>query len=149
MALDPVILKGFLRAIARSPYADLPRLVFADWLEENGDPRGEFIRAECLLAAMPRDDPRYQLLSLRRYELQEEHRADWEAPPGLPVRVTFERGMPAVHVSARDLRREPVRSWWLQYRDWVVALYLEGDIGLWEGGRGDRLIGPVPFVEIE
>ena len=34
-----------LRAVLESPYDDLPRLVYADWLEEHGQPeRAEFIR---------------------------------------------------------------------------------------------------------
>lgn len=37
----------FIRAILNSPDDDLPRLVFADWLDEHGDPaRAEFIRLQ-------------------------------------------------------------------------------------------------------
>jgi uncharacterized protein (TIGR02996 family) len=37
----------FIAAIAAAPDDDLPRLVFADWLDENGDPdRAEFIRLQ-------------------------------------------------------------------------------------------------------
>lgn len=36
---------AFLRAIAANPDDDTPRLVFADWLEEHGEPeRAEFVR---------------------------------------------------------------------------------------------------------
>ena len=36
---------AFLNTIREHPDADLPRLVFADWLDENDDPaRAEFIR---------------------------------------------------------------------------------------------------------
>lgn len=34
----------FLDAIVENPHTWAPRLVFADWLEEQGDPRGELIR---------------------------------------------------------------------------------------------------------
>src|SRR5262249_51734963 len=44
--------EGFLQAILAAPEDDTPRLVYADWLEERGDPRGEFIRIQCELAAM-------------------------------------------------------------------------------------------------
>ena len=41
----------FIKAIKSSPDDDLPRLVFADYLDENGDPdRAEFIRLQCHLA---------------------------------------------------------------------------------------------------
>src|SRR5438105_8701061 len=37
----------FLRAIAEEPGDEGARLVFADWLEERGDPLGEFLRNQC------------------------------------------------------------------------------------------------------
>lgn len=45
--------EAFLAAILAAPADDLPRLVFADWLDENGEPeRGEFIRVQCELAKL-------------------------------------------------------------------------------------------------
>jgi uncharacterized protein (TIGR02996 family) len=47
--------QAFLRAIAETPDDDAPRLVYADWLEEHGDPdRAEFIRVQCRLAERER-----------------------------------------------------------------------------------------------
>lgn len=44
----------FLREIIAHPEEDAPRLIYADWLEERGQPgdgeRGEFIRIQCELA---------------------------------------------------------------------------------------------------
>lgn len=41
----------FLAAIIAQPKCDATRLIFADWLEENGEPeRAEFIRVQCELA---------------------------------------------------------------------------------------------------
>jgi uncharacterized protein (TIGR02996 family) len=39
--------EAFIRAIVASPGVDLPRLVYADYLDERGDPRGTYLRAEC------------------------------------------------------------------------------------------------------
>src|SRR5262245_20318888 len=39
----------FLRALADDPNDDVTRLVYADWLEERGDGRAEFVRAEVAL----------------------------------------------------------------------------------------------------
>ena len=36
-----------LEAICAEPDRDEPRIVYADWLEQQGDPRGEFIHAQC------------------------------------------------------------------------------------------------------
>jgi len=40
----------FMAAIIANPADDAPRLVYADWLEEHDDPRGEFIRVQVELA---------------------------------------------------------------------------------------------------
>jgi uncharacterized protein (TIGR02996 family) len=37
--------EAFLRAIRAQPTDDTTRLVYADWLDERGDPRGEYLRA--------------------------------------------------------------------------------------------------------
>ncbi|MCI0700590.1 MAG: TIGR02996 domain-containing protein [Planctomycetia bacterium] len=43
--------EALLKAICENPDDDTPRLVFADWLQENGDEaRAEFIRAQIELA---------------------------------------------------------------------------------------------------
>ena len=45
----------FLRAICENPEDDTVRLVYADWLDENGDPeRAEFIRLQVAQADKPR-----------------------------------------------------------------------------------------------
>jgi uncharacterized protein (TIGR02996 family) len=41
---------AFIAAIHAAPDDDGPRLMYADWLTEHGDPRGEFIRVQCELA---------------------------------------------------------------------------------------------------
>jgi uncharacterized protein (TIGR02996 family) len=53
--------EAFLQALLQTPDDDTPRLIYADWLEEQGDPRGEFIRLQCALAQkqMASLDPRY------------------------------------------------------------------------------------------
>src|SRR5687768_16014249 len=39
---------ALFRAVCEKPADDTPRLVYADWLEESGDPdRAEFIRLQC------------------------------------------------------------------------------------------------------
>src|SRR5439155_11828794 len=38
--------EAFIRAVVDSPGDDLPRLVYADWLDDRSDPRGPYLRAE-------------------------------------------------------------------------------------------------------
>jgi uncharacterized protein (TIGR02996 family) len=49
----------FIQAILANPTDGAPRLVFADWLEERGDPRGELLRIQTALTELPRKDKRY------------------------------------------------------------------------------------------
>jgi uncharacterized protein (TIGR02996 family) len=44
---------AFRAAVLAAPDDDGPRLVYADWLEERGDPYGELIRTQCKLAGLP------------------------------------------------------------------------------------------------
>jgi uncharacterized protein (TIGR02996 family) len=70
----------FLRSIIEEPDDDAPRLVYADWLTERGDPRGDFIRVQCQLACLPGDDPRRPNLEARAHELLDAHREEWCRP---------------------------------------------------------------------
>jgi uncharacterized protein (TIGR02996 family) len=45
--------RGFLEAIAAEPDDDGLRLIYADWLEERGDPRGELVRVCQAMRAVP------------------------------------------------------------------------------------------------
>ena len=44
------VLTGLMARIIAAPANNDPRLVLADYLEERGDPRGEFIRVQCEMA---------------------------------------------------------------------------------------------------
>jgi uncharacterized protein (TIGR02996 family) len=65
---------AFIKAIRAHPEDDVPRLVYADWLEEHGNPiRAEFIRVQCELASTPEHDPRYRILEDREHEILSEY----------------------------------------------------------------------------
>ncbi len=44
---------GFLDALLENPDDDTTRLIYADWLEERGDIRGQYLRLEHQLAQIP------------------------------------------------------------------------------------------------
>lgn len=58
-------LHALLAACHAEPTDDTPRLVLADWLQEYDDPRGEFVRLQCRIAALPAGDPDYDDLYAR------------------------------------------------------------------------------------
>ena len=47
---------GFLRDIVENPDDNTPRLVFADWLEDNGQLPRQFIRVQLERARLPKWD---------------------------------------------------------------------------------------------
>jgi uncharacterized protein (TIGR02996 family) len=89
--------EAFVRAILETPEDDAPRLVYADWLDEQGDEtRAEFIRAQIALARMPADRAKRHKLSKRVAELLKAHREEWVRPltRGAHQFVHFRRGFP-------------------------------------------------------
>ena len=60
----------FLRAIEAEPGDRTRRLVFADWLDERADPRGELIRVEEEMRTLPAFSDRFWELKPRRNELR-------------------------------------------------------------------------------
>lgn len=83
---------AFFADILAHPEDDTPRLVYADWLEDNGQPeRAEFIRIQIELerrrrgplGPVPEDSPwlqrdtKYHFLRRRERELLDAHRGEW------------------------------------------------------------------------
>lgn len=89
---------AFIQEIRANPHEEMPRLIFADFLEEAGDPRGEFIRVQCELANREPGDPERVTLNARERELVDGHADDWLAPlralgvEGISARC-FQRGL--------------------------------------------------------
>jgi uncharacterized protein (TIGR02996 family) len=72
--------EAFLDSIREEPDDDGLRLIYADFLEDRGDPRGEFIRVQVELARMAQDDPRWEEYWRRERELLEAHWDAWARP---------------------------------------------------------------------
>jgi uncharacterized protein (TIGR02996 family) len=74
---------ALLRAVIAAPDDDAPRLVYADWLDEHGDPdRAAFIRAQVELARDPNHPRRAELVQTEK-TLWNRHHAEWTSwvPP--------------------------------------------------------------------
>jgi uncharacterized protein (TIGR02996 family) len=95
--------EALLAAVWASPHDDLPRLVYADWLDETGDPakaaRAEFIRVQCELARL--DDQtcgRWHTLKGIETRLWERHRGLFRRGVDCKlVNEPFHRGFVAPH----------------------------------------------------
>jgi uncharacterized protein (TIGR02996 family) len=106
---------ALLAAVLADPDADLPRLVYADWLEERGQPeRAEFIRVQIELARDRRNE-----FHAREAALFAAFGDEWLAPfraPGAPLdgltasHGAFRRGfVEVVWMPARRFLREADR----------------------------------------
>jgi uncharacterized protein (TIGR02996 family) len=107
---------AFLADICEHPDDDAPRLVYADWLDDNGEPeRAELIRVQCELARLTEEDIRWAALEMREAELLVQHGARWLAESPLPEEIRWDE------VYHRCLP-EPVPAFWRGFPDAVVAL---------------------------
>ncbi len=75
-----VLESAFIEALRETPDdADL-RLVYADWLDDAGDSRGELVRLQCELDGTPLANPRRQVLQEAIREVCTKWQPDWLAP---------------------------------------------------------------------
>ncbi len=91
-----------LQAVLAAPESVEPRLVYADWLQEQGDPRGELISVQCLLGGGLEYPSQRHALRAREQELLAEHGELWSAPAKkLSHQHWFRRGfIDEVHAGA-------------------------------------------------
>src|SRR5262249_54909259 len=92
--------QAILRTIVENPADDAPRLVYADWLEEQGRPEpAQFIRLQCALYRMSLAEQQVHFnWSARAKALWDRYRSEWLAelpqPPGVDWFTEFRRGFP-------------------------------------------------------
>lgn len=85
--------EAFIQAIVASPDDDHRRLIYADWLDERGDPRGEFIRVQFAREELPADSRDHVELLVREKLLLAKHEKDWLGPLQMPgAEWQFRRG---------------------------------------------------------
>jgi uncharacterized protein (TIGR02996 family) len=86
--------EAFLADIREHPDDDTTRLVFADWLDENGQAdRAEFIRVQCRLETLPPEAPDRRALENRAVDLLSLHEEQWLGPPAPQLEQwTWRRG---------------------------------------------------------
>src|SRR5262245_18773882 len=85
---------AILAAVFAAPDDDAPRLDYADWLDEHGEPAyAELIRVQCAMARVAKSAAVYAQLARREQELLAAHAREWVGPlADRPGRVRFHRG---------------------------------------------------------
>src|SRR5262245_30566913 len=98
--------KALLAAIWDEPYDDTVRLVYADWLDEHGQPeRAEFIRVQIELARLDEWDDLPPALRQREKELWKKWRRRWRAHlPKKQRGCDFHRGFPLFDLGCPPIR---------------------------------------------
>jgi uncharacterized protein (TIGR02996 family) len=96
---------ALIRAIIENPDDDAPRLIYADWLDEHGDPeRAELIRLECerenMILGTKSANERYSPIGIRCGALLKANYRRWieelgPLPPNRQLHFWFRRGMAA------------------------------------------------------
>lgn len=74
----------FVRSILLAPQDAALRLVYADWLEERGDPRAAYLRAQAACDALPADSPDRPVAEARIGEIEPRMRLAWLAKVDAP-----------------------------------------------------------------
>ena len=88
--------EGLLHAIMAEPDEDAPRLIYADWLEEQGDSdRAEFIRLQCQWANPAGETQHLFQVMVRVKRLEAKHGRRWKSayPEDMRDDFSFHRGL--------------------------------------------------------
>ena len=95
------------RAVVAHPDDDTPRLVYADWLQENGrEEEAELVRVQCALDASPPDHPEYAHRLAREGELKLWLAAHSPGPsPRFPAGLHLSGGRDWWHTTRRGFAR--------------------------------------------
>jgi len=85
---------ALLAAIIANPAEDTPRLAYADWLDENGEPEwARFIRLQFEIEKLPPIGPKASKAKKEEEALLKKHEKNWAGPiASLVQRCVFRRG---------------------------------------------------------
>ncbi|MBY0233120.1 MAG: TIGR02996 domain-containing protein [Gemmataceae bacterium] len=109
--------EAFLAAIADAPRDGLTWLAYADWLEERGDPRAEWLRLQDILSRPVQEAGRYTDLCAREQEL-------WRAldPVWLHAVRRYTTAPPCRDIAALVPALAPFADCWFRWQLLLVAM---------------------------
>jgi uncharacterized protein (TIGR02996 family) len=150
--------KAFVTAIANHPRDRLTRLVYADWLDERSDPRGEYLRLLCEVAQLEGSDGREQRLG-RLQQLRASFDGNWLASMqrGLGWRILLEVNMQPIEERMYGELYQfgaPATGEQLAEAEEALGRRLPDDVrellsefnGVWYTSAGSRRFGSAPDI---
>jgi uncharacterized protein (TIGR02996 family) len=133
---------ALLRAIAEAYHDDTPRLVYADWLQEQGGKdniaRAELIRMQIEWNRKPHNAPNQDVLFKKAEALEKKHKAAWLAPFGKAFirNAGFHRGfVDVITLSADSLDPKHPLPW-----------HLEPTTMVWLKGTEEAVVRALPAL---
>jgi uncharacterized protein (TIGR02996 family) len=115
----------FLHALHESLEDDDLRLIFADWLDDHGDPRGELMRVQVLLGQLPADDPMRPELQQCEHTMLAEEEPSWLTPLcGVINGWSAHRGLLVINADGSHLLRGEFTEEERRLLRWVSVLHL-------------------------
>jgi uncharacterized protein (TIGR02996 family) len=161
MSVSQRHLQEALQCVLDAPEDDVPRLVYADLLVQNGDPRGEFIRTQCALSGADITHTERKALRKTADALLAKHQALWLEQAGLSKgaedvvwlrgfvdRVTVSGEPFAGEQGAKLLAREPIKALTLKFNSSRVARLI-ANAAHFHQVRELTLTGPIGDEQIE
>jgi uncharacterized protein (TIGR02996 family) len=145
--------EAFIAAVLADPENDAPRLIYSDWLDEQGrGERAELIRVQCELARLGNpmseaEDSRYDILRRQEAELLDAIRADNFRLPSrfVPQIYGNSRGCNLPHGFFRRGFVHAVTCTakaWLAHANEILACHPVLPPGIW---FGSKFVGPSVF----
>jgi uncharacterized protein (TIGR02996 family) len=132
----PKEIEPFLKEIVAHPTDVLPRLVFADWLEEHGEPWSNFVRAEVALATDNLNPTERAVLTSLAKDLYWKHHRYWN---GQVYRQWIRTPLAGKRVRENGLRGWHYRRGFPEILDVNAAFFVE---------HAELFLGAAPFREV-
>lgn len=125
------IINTFLETIRSDLDDDTPRRILADYLAEQGDPRGDLIALQCALYSMSASERRRSPLWSQERQLLEQNESQWIGNLGPLVRqIEFQRGFLRLILDERGIEKRNIRLLLQQDQmlDWVEEIRFVGAV---------------------
>ena len=146
--------KAFLRAIQERPTDAAPRLVYADWLDERDDPRGEYLQLLCAAAGWAKAKTKREQVIARLQELGTGLNRRWleAVQVGIGWRLLFEANLPPLEQRRYEAEYKfgpPATKKELAAAEQALGFRLPADVrgmvsefnGVWDRTRAHRANG--------
>lgn len=153
---------AFLDEILTHPADDMPRLIYADWLEDRGDPQADLIRVQCEKARYKQGTSEWETCRVRERALLDAHGESWfgslwkiRDEPGWSV-GPFAKFLSSLEFRRGFVREVPITSTWIPANakpisPLILKVYFGSQIAVTQARKFKglfSLLGGIPFLTL-